>query len=289
MEKKSCVDLHMHSSCSDGSDSVPELLDHLRQTGIRLFSLTDHDTIGGVREMQRLVPEDMTFIPGIEFSCIAGRSKCHILGYGYDPENALFLETVREALALRYDKLTSRLEYLRETFQIRFNERELDWLRRQASPGRPHLAELLIGRGMVADITEAFATYLSKMPSPRIDAGDAIRAILAAGGVPVWAHPFGESLQEWISEEEMRARLEVLTGLGIKGMECWYSQYSEDMIQTLLRAAGEHQLLVSGGSDYHGTRKKIALATLGKGVSPKDPMTELTVLRRLCADEAGTA
>ena len=286
MENQCGVDLHMHSSCSDGSDTVPELLYNLRRTGIDLFSLTDHDTIRGIREMQRLVPKEMRFIPGIEFSCIAGSAKCHILGYGYDPENALFLETVREASELRYDKLTSRLEYLKETFQIRFNEKELDWLHRQSSPGRPHLAELLIGRGMASSISEAFETFLNQMPSPRIDAGKAIRAILSAGGLPVWAHPFGESPAERISEEEMYARLDTLTGLGIRGLECWYSQYTEDMIRTLLRAAQNRHLLVSGGSDYHGTRKKIALGTLGKGISPGSPKKELSVLRELGAVDA---
>ena len=281
MEHISGVDLHMHSSCSDGSDSIPELLDKLYQVGIRLFSLTDHDTIGGIGEMQRLVPGDMTFIPGIEFSCIVGSFKCHILGYGYDPENELFLETVREASDLRYDKLANRLDYLKEMFQIRFSERELDWLHRQSSPGRPHLAELLISRGLVSSIAEAFETYLNHMPSPRIEAGRAIRAILNAGGVPVWAHPFGENSAERISANEMRTQLDALSELGILGLECWYSQYTEEMIQTLLREAGERRLLISGGSDYHGTRKQISLGTLGRGVSPKDPLSELSVLKRL--------
>ena len=281
MEQTCSVDLHMHSSCSDGSDPVPELLDNLRQRGVRLFSLTDHDTIGGISEMQRLVPEDMTFIPGIEFSCTTGSFKCHILGYGYDSENPQFLETVREASDLRYDKLAHRVEYLREHFRIRFNEKELAWLHRQSSPGRPHLAELLMRRGLVSSIAEGFETYLNQMPSPRIDAGKAIRAILAAGGIPVWAHPFGESPAERISAEEMRSRAEALIELGIQGLECWYSQFTEDMIRTLLRTAQERNLLVSGGSDYHGTRKPNALGSLGKGVSPDDPGAELTILRRL--------
>ena len=281
MEQTCSVDLHMHSSCSDGSDSVPKLLDNLRKAGVRLFSLTDHDTIGGIREMQRLVPEDMTFIPGIEFSCTTGAFKCHILGYGYDSENPKFLETVREASALRYDKLTPRLEYLKEHYQIRFNERELDWLFRQSSPGRPHLAELLMRRGLVSSIAEGFETYLNQMPSPRIDAGKAVRAILAAGGIPVWAHPFGESQAERISAEEMRERAEALIELGIQGLECWYSQFTEAMIRTLLRTAQERNLLVSGGSDYHGTRKPNVLGSLGAGVSLADPEAELTILRRL--------
>ena len=281
MESPCGVDLHMHSSCSDGSDPVPELLDKLRKAGIRLFSLTDHDTIGGIREMQRLVPEDMTFIPGIEFSCTTGAFKCHILGYGCNSENPQFLETVREASALRYDKLTNRLEYLKEHFRVRFNERELDWLYRQSSPGRPHLAELLMRRGLVSSIAEGFETYLNQMPSPRIDAGKAVRAILAAGGIPVWAHPFGESPAERISAKEMWERAEALIELGIQGLECWYSQFTEAMIRTLLRTAQERNLLVSGGSDYHGTRKPNALGSLGAGVSPADPEAELTILRRL--------
>ncbi|MBR6268367.1 MAG: PHP domain-containing protein [Selenomonadaceae bacterium] len=83
-EAEAAIDLHMHSIASDGTDSIQELLENVRSGGIRTFSLTDHDTIDGVMEMESIVPKDMTFIRGIEFSCITAAGKCHILGYGYD-------------------------------------------------------------------------------------------------------------------------------------------------------------------------------------------------------------
>ncbi len=109
---KSDFDLHIHSSYSDGSDSVAELLEAIKREGIRFFSLTDHDTVDGIREMEQLIPEGVCFIPGIEFSCISDAGKCHILGYGYDIDNPIFQETAQEASTLRYEKLSLRLNYL---------------------------------------------------------------------------------------------------------------------------------------------------------------------------------
>ena len=276
------IDLHIHSSCSDGSDPVPALLDKLRRAGIRRFALTDHDTIRGLAEMEALVPPDMTFLPGIEFSCVTGDIKCHILGYGFDREDPGFLETVREASALRYDKLAFRLTYLEEEYGIVFDREELAWLHGQSSPGRPHLAELLVRRGLAEDITDAFVRYLGNMPSPRIDAGQAIRVIREAGGIAVWAHPYGETPAEFLSNREIRARLAVLTGLGIRGLECFYSQYNDSQEAFLRELAQAQGLYISGGSDYHGTRKTNRLGVLGKGSLPESAAC-LTILRELGA------
>ncbi len=281
MTTRYAADLHIHSSFSDGTDSAPELVEKLRRAGITCFSLTDHDTIDGLAETGRLVPEGMTFIPGIELSCAAGSLRCHILGYGFDPADPAFLETVREAAALRYRKLELRLQYLEERFGIVLPEEDAARLRGQANPGRPHLAERLVLRGYAADRDDAFARYLKGMPSLRLDAGKGIRAILAAGGIPVWAHPCGEKEEDFLTEEEMLSGLEVLEGLGIRGMECWYAQYGAERIAGLLGTAEEHGLLVSGGSDHHGARKSAAPGTLWSGPLPEGTAPRLTVLEAL--------
>lgn len=273
------VDLHIHSSCSDGSDPVPALVEKLRRAGIRIFSLTDHDTVLGLGEARALVPEDMVFLPGAEFSCAAGAIKCHILGYGFDPSDEGLLDMIRSASGLRRKKLRLRLDRLREEHRIEFGRKELDWLFRQPSAGRPHLAELLIRRGLVSSPREAFDRFLDGMPSPRIDAGTAIRAILAAGGIPVWAHPFGETAKDFLTEEEVLDRLPVLEALGIRGLECYYSQYGGARSRFLLETARARGLLISGGSDYHGTRKEIDLGDLGRDAPKLDPLEDLTVLR----------
>ena len=283
--RNSTIDLHMHSACSDGSDPVPDLLQAVQRAGIRTFALTDHDTVDGLEPMSRLIPQGMRLIRGIEFSCLSPAGKCHILGYGFDPREPVFRETVREASSLRYDKLAQRLDYLKEHFGIVFEKGELSWLHDQTSPGRPHIAELLVKRGLASDIQDAFTRYLDQIPSPRIDAGKAIRAILSAGGIPVWAHPFGESPASLDTEEAVLDQLSVLMDLGLRGLECCYSQYDDGQEAFLLTTAAANGLLVSGGSDYHGDRKPIALGELGTGPEEYDPMERFTILRELLSSE----
>ena len=275
------VDLHIHSSCSDGSDSIDELLEAIKREGIRIFSLTDHDTVKGIREMEKIVPEEIRFIPGVEFSCITDVGKCHILGYGFDLDDPVFQTVIQEASSLRYDKLSQRLTYLRETFQITFNQSELDWLHSQNSAGRPHIAELMIRRGIVSSRDEAFEKYLGQMPSPRMDAGKVIHAIRSAGGIAVWAHPFGEKSSEFLLENEVLKLLDRLIKLGIQGIECYYSQYDDEKNQYLVGLAQENNLWISGGSDYHGERKIISLGTLEETTNQFFPKSKLTILKAL--------
>ena len=257
------LDLHIHTSASDGSDSPAELARRLG--GLKLFSVTDHDTIDGALAMEPLVPAGIGYIRGVEFSCVFPGGKCHILGYGYDPANPVFRSALQEGAQLRQEKLRRRLAHLQERFGISFNEEELHWLHSLPSPGKPHLGRLLLNRGLAPDLNSAIRTYLSGVPGrDRIEAKTAIEAIRAAGGIAVWAHPLGGEGEKRLTRAEMEARLEILTGLGIQGLECRYSRYSNADEALLLGFARSHGLLVTGGSDYHGSNKKgIELGQLG--------------------------
>ena len=256
-------DLHIHTTASDGSDSPAELARRLG--GLKLFSVTDHDTIDGALAMEPLVPAGIGYIRGVEFSCVFPGGKCHILGYGYDPANPVFRSALQEGAQLRQEKLRRRLAHLQERFGISFNEEELHWLHSLSSPGKPHLGRLLLNRGLAPDLNSAIRTYLSGVPGrDRIEAKTAIEAIRAAGGIAVWAHPLGGEGEKRLTRAEMEARLEILTGLGIQGLECRYSRYSNADEALLLGFARSHGLLVTGGSDYHGSNKKgIELGQLG--------------------------
>ena len=256
-------DLHIHTTASDGSDSPAELARRLG--GLKLFSVTDHDTIDGALAMEPLVPAGIGYIRGVEFSCVFPGGKCHILGYGYDPANPVFRSALQEGAQLRQEKLRRRLAHLQERFGIAFTEEELHWLHSLSSPGKPHLGRLLLNRGLAPDLNSAIRTYLSGVPGrDRIEAKTAIEAIRAAGGIAVWAHPLGGEGEKRLTRAEMEARLEILTGLGIQGLECRYSRYSNADEALLLGFARSHGLLVTGGSDYHGSNKKgIELGQLG--------------------------
>ena len=254
----STVDLHIHTTASDGSDSPALLLWHLKEAGITTFSITDHDTITGALEMETLVTPEFRFIRGIEFSCESPAGKCHILGYNFDPNDPVFSAALEEGAALRREKLLSRLRYLEDTLSITFTEAEKAWLHSLKSPGKPHFGQLLVDRGIAGTITEAIQKYINphKPRRDRIEACTAISAILHAGGIPVWAHPLGGEGEKRLSAEEFKIQLAILKDQGIRGLECFYSRYSRADVEFLTAQAERHGLLISGGSDYHGTNKQ---------------------------------
>ena len=262
---ESCLtDMHIHSTASDGTDGVRELLAKVRRTGIRVFSLPDHDTIQGSLEMERLVPQDMLFVKGIEFSCITRVGKCHILGYDYDETAPCFQASLEEGRRRRRRKLDRRLRFLKETYGIGFSDGELHSLYQINSVGKPHLGNLLVAKGVASNKEEAIETYLNpcKTESDRLDAEEVVHAILSAGGIPVWAHPLGGTGERPLGNEEFQSQLELLADAGVKGLECYYSIYTQEQIQFLLDTAERRRLYISGGSDYHGVNKTVQLGCL---------------------------
>lgn len=253
----SLVDLHIHTTASDGSDSPAELLEKVRAAGLRVFSVTDHDTIDGALEMEGLVGESPVFLRGVEFSCVSPAGKCHILGYGYDPDHPVFRKALEQGRLLRREKLERRLRHLEDVFGIRLTEGELQWLHSRKSPGKPHLGRILVDRGLAPDLDAAIRRYLGGVPGrDRIGAETAVRAIEQSGGVSVWAHPLGGEGERRLDRKAFDRQLEALMGCGIRGLECWYSRYTMDQVAFLLDQAAGHGLLVSGGSDCHGKNKR---------------------------------
>ncbi len=263
-ERRSKIDLHMHSSCSDGTDSPRQLAEKVKAAGISVFSVTDHDTADGIEELSAgPLPEGLTLIPGIEFSCRLTEGKCHILGYGCDVRAPAFRAALEEGAALRREKLRRRLAFLQGR-GIHFPEEEIEALWEMPSVGKPHLGNLMVKYGYAESKDEAITGTINLCPDSRdrIEAKTAIRAVLAAGGIPVWAHPMGETGDEPLGRETFEKRLAELISYGLRGMECYYSGYSLAGCRSLARTAGKNGLLVSGGSDYHGGNKKVAPGTL---------------------------
>lgn len=275
------IDLHIHTTASDGSDTPAQLLEKLRAAGIRTFSVTDHDTIDGTLEMERMVPGDLRFIRGIEFSCICSQGKCHILGYNFDPSDPTLQSALAQGRDLRLHKLDLRLEYMAKRFDFHLTEEEHAWLCSQNSPGKPHLGQILLRRGLAPTLDDAIKTYVNPCKlsgTDRISAEVAIRAITQAGGVPVWAHPLGGEGERRLTREQFEPRLAELMGYGIQGLECHYSRYSREDADFLTAQAAAHGLRVSGGSDYHGKNKaNLRLGQLSAELYAIDP-AQITVL-----------
>lgn len=269
------VDLHIHTTASDGSDSPDLLLKNLKKAGITTFAVTDHDTIDGALEMEKLVTEAFRFIRGIEFSCQSPAGKCHILGYGFHPSHPVFLAALEEGKQLRQEKLERRIRYLRSELGIELTEEENRWLRSLESPGKPHFGKIVVAHGLADSIDTAIRKYINpcKVLRDRIDAETAVKAILAAGGIPVWAHPLGGEGEKRLTVEKFHTQLEILMRYGIRGLECHYSRYETHDREFLTAQAEQHNLLISGGSDYHGTNKQNLhlgqLSADGKAVAPE--------------------
>lgn len=252
------ADLHIHSNNSDGSDSVENLVRELQKANVEIFALTDHDTIAGCVEIKKYIPKNIKFIPSIELTCQTNDIKCHILGFNCNPIDEKLNKLIQKGKELRHKKLETRLDYMKNVLHIDFTQEELDWLYSRKSVVKTHLANLLVKRNMAKTNVEAMQKYLDgiKTGNTRFSIEEAIGAIITSGGTPVWAHPLGGEGEEHIAHEKFIPRLEKMMAYGIKGLECYYSRYTLEEAKFLIDCANSNNLLISGGSDYHGTNKE---------------------------------
>lgn len=277
------ADLHVHSNNSDGSDSVENLVKEIKKANIEIFALTDHDTIAGCIEITKYIPENIKFIPSIELTCQTGDIKCHILGFNCNPADEKLNALIQKGKELRRKKLETRLDYIKNVLHIDLTNDELNWLYSRKSVVKTHLANLLVKRKMAKTNVEAMQKYLDgiKTGNTRFSIEEAIDAIVTSGGIPVWAHPLGGEGEKHIAHEKFMPRLEKMIAYGIKGLECYYSRYTLEEVKFLINCANSNNLLISGGSDYHGTNKEnIQLAKLNVDSTPIDA-ENLTVLKYL--------
>jgi predicted metal-dependent phosphoesterase TrpH len=245
------IDLHTHSTASDGIYSPAELLQRARDVGLRVLALTDHDTTGGLEEAARAAAAlDIDFIPGIEINTDVGGGEVHVLGYFIDHHQPTFqsvLKVLRDARERRGQRMVELL-----------NEQgiHISWERvreiAQGAVGRPHVAKALLEAGYVQTIGEAFDKYIgvgcpAYVPRYRLTPDDAVRLIISANGLPVMAHP-----AELPGLEELRNWLPGLCAAGLVGLETYYGPYTPEQETALRALAGEYNLIPTGGSDYHG-------------------------------------
>ena len=277
------IDMHLHSSYSDGSDSVPSLVEKLIKNGVTTFSLTDHDSVRGIPELLRETNGRARAITGVEFSCLDEGDPCHILAYGFSPDDPHILALVDKGEELRRQNFENRKNHLEKAHGIFFTEGELAWLFSLPKIGKPHIARILIARGLAKDTDDVIRRYLNgcKDNDVRLSAKETVCAILKAGAIPVWAHPLGGEGEDHLSAAEFLDLARRLVSYGVKGMECYYSRYNEEEIAFLLQKAADLSLAISGGSDYHGENKTVLLGELCAGKTKCVTVDMLSVLRLL--------
>ncbi len=275
------IDLHMHSVISDGTDTPAMLLMHAKQAGLTLFSLTDHDSFKGCQMLSRLWKNgDPQFLFGIEFSCKDEKGQYHILGYGYDPEAEAIQSVVNIGHGYRIKKLQARLDFLNKAYHITFPQEDIAQLFALENPGKPHIGNLMVKHGFAATKEEAIQRYINQVHfhSEYVRPEEAIQGILASGGIPVLAHPSYGNGNQIIVGEEMNCRLKRLMRYGLKGVEAYYSGFTEKLRRELLSFADMYGLYVTAGSDYHGANKLVMLGDTNLEQTENYPKGLLTFL-----------
>ena len=245
------IDLHTHSTASDGIYTPTELLQQAHKIGLHVLALTDHDTTNGLDQASATAQQlGIDFIPGIEINTDVGNDEIHVLGYYLEyqrPEFQDVLQILRDARVHRGQRMVERLNEQGITVSWE-RVREIA----QGSVGRPHVAQALMEAGVVQSISEAFDKYIGKdcpayVPRYKLAPIDAIRLIRSANGLPVMAHPITlpglDELRKWLPE---------LVEAGLVGLETYYGPYTEEEERQLRALADQYHLIPTGGTDFHG-------------------------------------
>ena len=278
------IDLHMHSAVSDGTDTPEEIIGRVKEAGIGLFALSDHDAVKGCARVRAcLAPGDPLFINGAEFSCKDEKGKYHVLGYGYDDKSPAILDLVALGHGYRMSKVKKRLDFLKREFGFTFSDEDLKALFSLDNPGKPHIGNLMVKYGYAASKEEAIDVYIDKFHagSEYVRPEEAVRAILEAGGVPVLAHPSYGRGDDLILGDAMEERLRHLMDFGLQGVEAFYSGFTKKIRDEVLSFAERFDLFVTAGSDYHGANKLVRLGDTGLPSPEEYPRGLVRFLRRV--------
>jgi len=273
------IDLHIHSTFSDGSMSPTELVQYAHQRGLAAISLTDHDTIEGIEEAMSVGNQvGVEVVPGLELSIKHGDCAVHLLGYFFRPADeslSLALQRLQSGRLERNKVILANLNRLGVDIHLQ----ELEKISGHGQSGRPHIAQILMQKGVVKNMDEAFHRYLAKgglayAPRYEFQADEAIAMIKNAGGLAILAHP--QQLEK--SGKNVSVIIGKLRAVGLSGVEVYYPTHSRQFKKKLQTMAKKLDLLITGGSDYHGAIRPGTTLAGGKNCSV--PMHLLETMKR---------
>ncbi|MFQ9094343.1 MAG: PHP domain-containing protein [Ruminococcus sp.] len=247
------IDLHIHTTCSDGQFSPEETIRMAHQAGVTVAAVTDHDTVSGiVAASAAAVACGMTFFPGIEIS-VQGGKELHILGYGVHPDSDVLHQFCAKHAADRTERCGKMLAYLQKKGAAITLE-DVRRCNQGKTSGRPHFARTLVELGYASSVQDAFEIYLTtpefyaRVERPKPTPEEGIRVIRSAGGVAVLAHPHQLKLEN----DALDALVAKLKVVGLQGIEAYYSRHTPEQTQFYLHLAEKYDLLYTCGSDFHG-------------------------------------
>lgn len=282
------IDLHMHSSFSDGKDDLDTLIDNVAAANISTFALTDHDTAAGCREIlkdlrlqEKLKKSGLQFVVGAEFSCIYEGYKVHILAYDFDPESKEVLYFEKQMADLIKEKDVYRLKAI-EDAGYTFSRESKAFLASRLNIRKVDVANCLVGDGYFDNIDIAIQSFLNNIKYPKkykLSAEEVIKTLSKAGAKMVWAHSLHGYNEKPITLKEVQVLAEKFKSFGLAGLECYYSLYNKQEISGLKDIANRLGLFVTAGSDYHGKNKATPLGMISAdGTMPEKDEINLNKL-----------
>jgi hypothetical protein len=275
------IDLHAHSSVSDGTETPEQLVHSAGIAGLGTIALTDHDSTAGWAEASAAaLTEHLTLIPGMEFSTRVRYASVHLLAYLFDPADSALLAEMIRVRAARLSRAEQMVARIGVDYDLSWDD-VLAQTTPEATVGRPHIADALVARGHALNRSAAFADILHWkagyfQPHYAPDPVRAIELVRAAGGVPVIAHPATRGIGDVVAESSLKTMVEA----GLFGLELEHRENNPEPTQRLYELAAKFGLSVTGSSDYHGTGKP---NLLGENTTAPD------VLERIIAQGSGSA
>jgi hypothetical protein len=256
---QSRLDLHCHTTASDGYLSPEGLVAHAASIGLRVVAITDHDTTAGVEAALAAARlHAMTVVPGVEISTLAGREEIHILGYFVDVNDAELQELLVRTRERRRDRALQMLTRLAELGLPVAWDQVLSQAAGDRSVGRAHVAMALLEAGHVSSFDEAFSLWIGRdcpayVERFKLSPEEAIQFVQRSGGIAVLAHPYTYSRSgQYRAGLDLKRWLPRLRAAGLMGIEAFYPHYPHRVSRRLLALAVKHDLLITGGSDFHG-------------------------------------
>lgn len=278
------VDLHCHTTASDGALTPAELVARAREFGLKTIAVTDHDTTDGVAAaLAAGAAAGLEVLPGIEINTDVPGGEIHVLGYFIDLNDEAFqaeLRRLRAGRERRGEEITRRLASL----GVPITWQRVQEIAGDAPIGRPHIARALLEAGHVNSTNEAFNLYIGRdgpayVERMRFTPVEAVQTIRRVGGLPVLAHPIiARYTGDPVVEVNLEQALPEMVAAGLVGLECYYPNYTEGQVQQLLAAARRFGLVATGGTDFHGPRAD--RAELGSVYVPESVVTALKARRQ---------
>ena len=271
------VDLHIHTTASDGKFAPLEVVRKTWEAGLRYIAICDHDSLDGIMPALAAMPDfpGMTIIRGVEINTDIPAGEVHILGYLYNFSNQelhAVLKRLRESRIDRAKKMVAKLRGV----GLKIDYERVEELAGGGSLGRPHVAQALLEKGYINNFREAFSKYIGRggpayVERDKITPEEAVQLIRRAGGIPVLAHP--------LTSDNYEELIQKLVPAGLLGLEAYYNNYTVEQVNELLYAANKYNLIATGGSDFHGLENNNELP-LGTVDVPLEVVTKLLTLSR---------